>query len=181
MDGYNYIIHPYIVGQLDEREFDTLRHIEAECISRRCRHPRRPPQYGYGTLIPEPVRREHIIPGEIEYEPTIDDVIETYGYNKENIANLNKVSERIKQETKVLNLINDLDKPLDLIKIMELCPSFSSKFRSLLNEAYSAQLKQDLEISSKLYSYIYGTPPEESTEDDPPAEDESQTDENQNG
>ena len=161
MDGYDYLIHPYIVGKLDERDFDRIRHIEAECLSHRHRR-RRPPHYMHSeTLIPSPdhIHHERIIPGEIEYEPTMEDVIESYGYNKINMINLNKVSERIKQETKVLDMINDLEKPLDLIKIMETCPSFSSKFRNLLNEAYSAQLKQDLEISSKLYSYIYGEPP----------------------
>ena len=162
MDGYDYTISPFTSGVLDESELHGIKHLESDCLSHK--------RHKHDSLIPrhEPKRiiNRYGIPGEVKYEPTINDVVEAYGYNKDNVTNLNRVSERIREETKALSIINNLDKSIDLVEVMNACPSFGSKFRAVLSDAFSKQLKDDLEMSKKLYDYLYGEAPKDDTTTD---------------
>jgi cell wall protein, putative (cell wall adhesin, putative) (cell surface flocculin, putative) len=98
--------------------------------------------------------------------PTEKDVVNAKGYNATNIRIMHQVSKRISDLTKLLGLINDLSKPLDLAYIQCKCPWVdSSLFRTILSVAFTELLKKDTSLFHTLESLL--NPVEPKKEQDP--------------
>lgn len=98
--------------------------------------------------------------------PTEKDVVNAKGYNATNIRIMHQVSKRISDLTKLLGLINDLSKPLDLAYIQCKCPWVdSSLFRTILSVAFTELLKKDTSLFHTLESLL--NPIEPKKEQDP--------------
>ena len=98
--------------------------------------------------------------------PTEKDVVNAKGYNATNIRIMHQVSKRISDLTKLLGLINDLSKPLDLAYIQCKCPWVdSSLFRTILSVAFTELLKKDTSLFHTLESLL--NPVEPKKENDP--------------
>ena len=75
--------------------------------------------------------------------PTEKDVVNAKGYNATNIRIMHQVSKRISDLTKLLGLINDLSKPLDLAYIQCKCPWWIVLYLELfLSVAFTELLKK---------------------------------------
>ena len=100
------------------------------------------------------------------WNPQESDIVNMKGYNATNIRIMHQVSKRIADLTKLLGLINDLTKPLDLAYIQCKCPAInSSLFRTILSVAFNELLKKDMALATKLQALII--PAETPAEKDP--------------
>lgn len=100
------------------------------------------------------------------WNPQESDIVDIKGYNATNIRIMHQVSKRIADLTKLLGLINDLTKPLDLAYIQCKCPAInSSLFRTILSVAFNELLKKDMALATKLQALII--PAETPAEKDP--------------
>lgn len=89
------------------------------------------------------------------WNPQESDIVNMKGYNATNIRIMHQVSKRIADLTKLLGLINDLTKPLDLAYIQCKCPAInSSLFRTILSVAFNELLKKDMALATKLQALI---------------------------
>ena len=117
------------------------------------------------SIIPQPPKPYDYIPP--KYIVPEEDMIpvEQYGYNENNIRLLAALSNRIEGFSNALSMINDFGTPLDLVALMETAPQIdSATFRSILSDAYSELMKKDLDTANKLNQYLYGEPPEETSD-----------------
>lgn len=106
---------------------------------------------------------------------TPDDVDEVYGYSEHNMKLLRVSSVRVSNLTNVLKEIQETDHGIDLVRIMEQVPFASITFREILEQAFNAEMKNYLNIISKLNKYIYGEPPAPEPEPTPEPEPEQET------
>jgi hypothetical protein len=98
---------------------------------------------------------------------TPDDVDEVYGYTDHNMKMLRVASVRVSNLTNVLKEIQETDRGIDLVRIMEQVPFASITFREILEQAFNVEMKNYLDIINKLNEYIYREPPAPEPEPEP--------------
>lgn len=101
------------------------------------------------------------------WKPTEKDIVDVNGYNATNVRIMHQVSKRIADYTHVLELLNNLNRPLDLEYIQCRFPTIdSSLFRTVLSVAFTELLKKDIQLNRSLQEklMLVDTPKEEKPE-----------------
>ena len=166
MEGRNVLMDKIGNPHIDPRVERNLKHMDSKWYSET--HSKPFNQYiipGPGMQPDRPEFNPFVV-NDVEYvEPKVKPV---YGSDRYNMKLLRDTSARITQITDALRMINNTSKPLNLVELINACPSYSRKFREILNNAYSEDLKAELELQKELYDYIYGEPPAEEQPSDNP-------------
>lgn len=117
-----------------------------------------PFEYAYNA--PDRVDKNNALVPDAKFNPTVNDVAKVYGYNAANVEILSIVSKRINEYTEALGIINDLHNPVDLVKIMDLCQAMdSSWFRTVLSDAFTKLVSEELTVADTVKEYLFGTAP----------------------
>ena len=105
-------------------------------------------------------------------QPTEDMIVKVHGYNETNVKLLALVSENIARCSKILADINNSTVPVNVDELMHVLEFMdNSEFRKILGDAFQNTLNKNLELSTKITSYLNGTAPLDGDEN-PPSEGE---------
>lgn len=167
--------HPWFKGPIDPMEEYRIKHMNSKFYTLTNERPFGWKEDGSVLIPPRMDSDEYMQWAGVDPrpEPTIDDIIDVKGYNSTNVAIMTRASQRINETTKALQILNDITRPVDLVRLMLTAPAVfkKPKFRETLMNAIQAELDDDIAIVNKVQELLNAEEEEEGGEETTTPED----------
>ena len=157
--------HPWFKGPIDPMEEYRIKHMNSKFYTLTNERPFGWKEDGSVLIPPRMDSDEYMQWAGVDPrpEPTIDDIIDVKGYNSTNVAIMTRASQRINETTKALQILNDITRPVDLVRLMLTAPAVfkKPKFPETLMNAIQAELDDDIAIVNKVQELLNAEDEEE--------------------